>query len=81
LSQNDNEIQIYKNIISNKLRPQLQKLMEENTKFRADLKKEQDGNTSKRREELKLEKEIEKVVSQMRGEKKFLEDRIKTMQK
>lgn len=81
MSQNDNEIQIYKNIISNKLRPQLQKLMEENTKFRADLKKEQDGNTSKRREELKLEKEIEKVVSQMRGEKKFLEDRIKTMQK
>ena len=81
MSQNDNEIQIYKNIISNKLRPQLQKLMEENTKFRADLKKEQDGNTSKRREELKLEKEIEKVVSQMRGENKFLEDRIKTMQK
>lgn len=81
LKQNDNEIQIYKNIIQNKLRPQLQKLMEENTKFRSDLKKEQDGNNSKMRDELKIEKEIEKVVSQMKGEKKFLEDRIKTMQK
>ena len=52
--------------------------MEENTKFRSDLKKEQDGHT---RDSMKFEKELEKVVSQMKGEKKFLEDRIKTMQK
>ena len=55
--------------------------MEENTKLRSDLKNKEDEDTSKRREENKIEKEIEKVVSQMKGEKKFLEDRIKTMQK
>lgn len=50
--------------------------MEENTKFRNDLKKEQEES---KREVTKMEKELDKVVGQLKGEKKFLEDRIKTM--
>ena len=93
MKQNDTEIEQYKNIISNKLRPQLQKLLEENNRLRSDkdaIVEESDSKQPKYVEkglEGELERQraktlgLKQEIGKLKGENKFMRDRIECLQR